>query len=139
MAFDRNSEIRKELQFHVEERIAALVNSGVPEAEAGASRVRRRGPPGGDLPALAAAGIGIVSMLATGLPSFRASKVDPIMKKSAPQKSDLPQGTLDILLLKAIAQRLQQISNSVIQVPGGSLYPALHRLEQKGIIAAERA
>lgn len=69
------------------------------------------------------------------------------MKETAPQKSDLPQGTLDILLLKAIAlgpvhgyaiaQRLQQISNSVIQVPGGSLYPALHRLEHKGIIAAE--
>ena len=51
-------------------------------------------------------------------------------------KSDLPQGTLDLLLLKivavqpthgyAIAQRLQQISGEIVQVPGGSLYPALH-------------
>ena len=56
-----------------------------------------------------------------------------------PPKSDLPQGTLDLLLLKvvalgpvhgyAIAQRLQQISRDRVQVPGGSLYPALHRLE----------
>jgi len=69
------------------------------------------------------------------------------MKKPDAPKFDLPQGTLDILLLKAIAlgpvhgyaiaQRLQQMSNSVIQVPGGSLYPALHRLEDKGIITAE--
>ena len=54
-------------------------------------------------------------------------------------KSELPQGTLDLLILKivavkpvhgyAIAQRLQQISGEVVQVPGGSLYPALHRLE----------
>ena len=57
-------------------------------------------------------------------------------------KSDLPQGTLDLLILKivalgpvhgyAIAQRLQQISRDVVQVPQGSLYPALHRLEQQG-------
>src|SRR5437870_6894382 len=50
-------------------------------------------------------------------------------------KSDLPQGTLDLLILKtvalghvhgyAIAQRLQQISRDVVQVPGGSLYPVL--------------
>ena len=62
-------------------------------------------------------------------------------------KSDLPQGTLDLLILKilalaplhgyAIAQRLQQISRSVIQVNQGSLYPALHRLEQQGLIEAE--
>ena len=62
-------------------------------------------------------------------------------------KADLPQGTLDLLILKtvalgpvhgyAIAQRLQQISNDVVQVPGGSLYPALHRLEQViGILPA---
>ena len=54
-------------------------------------------------------------------------------------KSDLPQGTLDLLILKvvalgplhgyAIAQRLQQISRDVVQVQQGSLYPALHRLE----------
>lgn len=62
-------------------------------------------------------------------------------------KSDLPQGTLDLLILKtvalgpvhgyAIAQRLQQISNDVVQVPGGSLYPALHRLEHRKWIVAE--
>ena len=54
---------------------------------------------------------------------------------------DLPQGTLDLLILKvvalgpvhgyAIAQRLQQVSRDVVQVPGGSLYPALHRLENR--------
>ena len=62
-------------------------------------------------------------------------------------KSDLPQGTLDLLILKvvalgplhgyAIAQRLQQISRDVVQVPQGSLYPALHRLEHQGWIEAE--
>lgn len=62
-------------------------------------------------------------------------------------KSDLPQGTLDILILKivalgpvhgyAIAQRLQQISRDVVQVPGGSLYPALHRLEVRKLLVAE--
>lgn len=62
-------------------------------------------------------------------------------------RSDLPQGTLDLLILKtvalgpihgyAIAQRLQQISNDVVQVPGGSLYPALQRLEQRKLILAE--
>ena len=62
-------------------------------------------------------------------------------------KADLPQGTLDLLILKvvalgpshgyAIAQRLQQISRDVVQVPQGSLYPALHRLENRGFLAAE--
>jgi len=62
-------------------------------------------------------------------------------------KSELPQGTLDLLILKtvalgpvhgyAIAQRLQQISKDVVQVPGGSLYPALHRLENRELIVAE--
>jgi transcriptional regulator len=62
-------------------------------------------------------------------------------------KSDLPQGTLDLLILKVIAlgplhgygiaQRLLQISQSVIQVTQGSLYPALHRLENRGWLAAE--
>src|SRR6266581_8972624 len=61
-------------------------------------------------------------------------------------KSDLPQGTLDLLILKvaalgpvhgyAIAQRLQQISRDVVQVPQRSLYPALHRLENRGLLAA---
>jgi len=65
----------------------------------------------------------------------------------APPKSDLPQGTLDLLILKvialgpvhgyAIAQRLEQVSRSVVQVPEGSLYPALHRLENGGLLAAD--
>ena len=68
------------------------------------------------------------------------------MADSSP-KSDLPQGTLDLLILKvvavqpvhgyAIAQRLQQISGEVVQVPGGSLYPALHRLENRGFVKSD--
>ncbi len=64
----------------------------------------------------------------------------------AEPKSDLPQGTLDLLILKAvavdpihgyaIAQRLEQVSRGVVQVPEGSLYPALHRLEYRGFLAA---
>ena len=64
-----------------------------------------------------------------------------------PPKSDLPQGTLDLLILKvvmlgpihgyAIAQRIQQVSRDVLQVQQGSLYPALHRLENRGLLAAE--
>jgi len=64
-----------------------------------------------------------------------------------PPKSDLPQGTLDLLVLKiialgpvhgyGIAQRLQQVSRDVVQVPQGSLYPALHRLENRGLLAAD--
>lgn len=60
---------------------------------------------------------------------------------------DLVQGTLDLLLLKivqleplhafAISQRLKQISGDVLQVSDGSLYPALHKLEQQGWIQAE--
>jgi transcriptional regulator len=63
----------------------------------------------------------------------------------AADKSDLPQGTLDLLILTivanepqhgyAIAQRLRQMSREVIQVRQGSLYPALHRLEQRGLLA----
>ncbi len=59
----------------------------------------------------------------------------------------IPQGTLDMLILQilslepahgyGIAQRLEQISRSVIQVNQGSLYPALHRLHQKGWLRAE--
>jgi len=62
-------------------------------------------------------------------------------------KADLPQGTLDLLILKvvalgpvhgyAIAQRLQQVTRDVVQVPQGSLYPALHRLEKKGWLDSE--
>ena len=64
-----------------------------------------------------------------------------------PAKSDLPQGTLDLLNLKvvalgpvhgyAIAQRLQHVSRDVVQVPQGSLYPALHRLENRGLLTAD--
>src|SRR5579863_3320827 len=62
-------------------------------------------------------------------------------------KTDLLQGTLDLLILKvlefgpihgyAIAQRIQQISKDVLQVQQGSLYPALHRLENRGWLKAE--
>jgi len=62
-------------------------------------------------------------------------------------KSDLPQGTLDLLILRivalapnhgyAIALRIRQISRDALQVQQGSLYPALHRLENKGLLSAE--
>ncbi|HTX37006.1 MAG TPA: PadR family transcriptional regulator [Bryobacteraceae bacterium] len=65
------------------------------------------------------------------------------------ERLDLPQGTLDLLILKAlgleplhgwgISERLQQISKDALQVQQGSLYPALHRLERRGWIAAEWA
>ena len=61
--------------------------------------------------------------------------------------TDLVQGTLDLLLLKilaleplhgwAISQRLKQVSHDVLQVSDGSLYPALHKLEQEGWIKAQ--
>jgi PadR family transcriptional regulator len=64
-----------------------------------------------------------------------------------PPSTDLLQGTLDMLILRAIsnepqhgwaiAQRIQQVSNNVLQIGQGSLYPALHRLEYKGWIRAE--
>ena len=63
------------------------------------------------------------------------------------EKTDLLQGTLDLLLLKVVAlgpvhgygisQRIRQISSSVLQVQQGSLYPALHRLEKRGWVAAD--
>ena len=59
---------------------------------------------------------------------------------------DLPQGTLDLLILKAlslepmhgwgISERIHQVSRETLQIPQGSLYPALHRLERRGWIAA---
>jgi transcriptional regulator len=62
-------------------------------------------------------------------------------------KGDLLQGTLDLLILKTLAlgpqhgwgisQRIQQISEDVLQVNQGSLYPALHRLEEQGWIDSE--
>jgi PadR family transcriptional regulator, regulatory protein PadR len=61
--------------------------------------------------------------------------------------SDLIQGTLDLLILKtislepkhgwAIAKRIQQVTDEVLQVTQGALYPALHRLEQQGWICSE--
>lgn len=61
--------------------------------------------------------------------------------------SDLIQGTLDLLILKtialepkhgwAIAKRIEQVSNDVLQISQGALYPALHRLEQQGWMKAE--
>jgi transcriptional regulator len=64
-----------------------------------------------------------------------------------PKPSDLLQGTLDLLILKTIAReplhgwgiskRIQLLSGDVLAVGQGSLYPALHRLEQQGWIAAE--
>ena len=64
-----------------------------------------------------------------------------------PPKSDLLQGTLDLLILKTLAEgtmhgwgislKIQQVSGEVLQVNQGSLYPALHRLEQQGLIEAE--
>ena len=60
---------------------------------------------------------------------------------------DLPQGTLDLLILKAlsltsmhgwaISERIHEVSRSTLQIPQGSLYPALHRLERRGWIRAE--
>jgi PadR family transcriptional regulator PadR len=64
----------------------------------------------------------------------------------AKPKADLLQGTLDLLILKTlelepmhgwgVTQRIQQVSDSVLQVNQGSLYPALHRLEERGWIRA---
>lgn len=63
------------------------------------------------------------------------------------QQIDLPQGTLDLLLLRtlaagplhgwAISERVQQVSSDVLRIQQGSLYPALHRLERRGWIKAQ--
>jgi PadR family transcriptional regulator len=63
------------------------------------------------------------------------------------ERVELPQGTLDFLILRtlalepqhgwAISERIQQVSRDVLQVPQGSLYPALHRLERRGWITPE--
>lgn len=63
------------------------------------------------------------------------------------EKPDLPQGTLDLLVLRvlsleplhgyAVSQRLRHLSGKVIAVQQGTLYPALHRLEKKGLLTAE--
>jgi PadR family transcriptional regulator PadR len=82
------------------------------------------------------------------------SKVDATKVEATPAESQMassrfpiPQGTLDMLILRllslesahgyAIARRLQQISRNVVHVNQGSLYPALHRLEQKGWLESE--
>src|SRR4051812_45165027 len=62
-------------------------------------------------------------------------------------RMDMPQGTLDLLILKslslgaqhgwAISERIHQVSRATLQIPQGSLYPALHRLERQGWIRAE--
>jgi PadR family transcriptional regulator PadR len=62
------------------------------------------------------------------------------------ERLDLPQGTLDLLILKAlslepqhgwaISERIHQVSRATLQIPQGSLYPALHRLERRGWIKA---
>jgi transcriptional regulator len=67
--------------------------------------------------------------------------------KETARQIDLLQGTLDLLILRTvalepmhgwgIAQRIQQVSRDVLQVQQGSLYPALHRLEHRGWIAAD--
>ena len=65
----------------------------------------------------------------------------------AKERIDMPQGTLDLLILKvlalepqhgwAISERIQQISSDALCVRQGSLYPALHRLERRGLIKAK--
>jgi PadR family transcriptional regulator PadR len=62
------------------------------------------------------------------------------------QRIDLPQGTVDLLILRtlsagpqhgwAISERVQQVSSDVLRIQQGSLYPALHRLERRGLIKA---
>jgi transcriptional regulator len=63
------------------------------------------------------------------------------------ERLELPQGTLDLLILKAlslgpmhgwaISERIREVSRQMLAVPQGSLYPALHRLERRGWIAAD--
>lgn len=63
------------------------------------------------------------------------------------ERLELPQGTLDLLILKvlslrpmhgwAISERLRLVSRAMLQIPQGSIYPALHRLERRGWVAAE--
>ena len=67
--------------------------------------------------------------------------------KNVSKPDDFVQGTLDLLLLKilaleplhgwAVSQRLTQVSGNILQVSDGSLYPALHKLEQEGWVRAE--
>ena len=67
--------------------------------------------------------------------------------KTRAKKSEMPQGTLDMVILQvvaagrihgyALAQRIRLISRDLLQIQQGSLYPALHRLENRGFLAAE--
>ena len=78
---------------------------------------------------------------------FEVSLSSAVGGITMPKPSDLLQGTLDLLILKSlareplhgwgIAKRIQLLSDEVLSVQQGSLYPALHRLEQQGWIAAE--
>jgi transcriptional regulator len=78
---------------------------------------------------------------------FASTYVDNQGEEMPGDKTELLQGTLDMLILKIVAlgpvhgygisQRIQQISKDVLQVQQGSLYPALHRLEKRGWLAAE--
>ena len=78
--------------------------------------------------------------------SNRILPVEAKGERMSPQRIDLPQGTLDLLILRtlalepqhgwAISERVQQISSDVLQIQQGSLYPALHRLERRGCIKA---
>src|SRR5581483_7123719 len=76
--------------------------------------------------------------------SVEAQRNDSPVTIMADARIPLPQGTLDLLILRtlalgpehgwAISERVQQISREVLQIPQGSLYPALHRLERRGWI-----
>jgi len=89
--------------------------------------------------------ITISTCLPRGAAVYLASVIE--RRKLMSKPSDLVQGTLDLLILKilaleplhgwAIGQRLTQVSGDVLQVSDGSLYPALHKLEQEGWIEAE--
>jgi len=75
------------------------------------------------------------------------TEISAAILETVSRPADLVQGTLDLLVLKivaleplhgwAISQRLKQVSSDVLQVSDGSLYPALHKLEQLGLIKAE--
>jgi PadR family transcriptional regulator len=93
--------------------------------------------------------MGRIGIDAMPLSNKRSGKppVTDIDRQDLDKKSDLLQGTLDLLILKTlsleplhgwgISQRIQQISQDVLQVNQGSLYPALHRLELNGFIGSE--
>jgi PadR family transcriptional regulator, regulatory protein PadR len=76
-----------------------------------------------------------------------SSALDNRGEENVSRPTDLVQGTLDLLILKilaleplngfAVSQRMRQVSGGVLQVSDGSLYPALHKLEQEGWIKAE--